>query len=244
MKPPGPHRDTPDPLAISLPSGSRAIPHIGQASDELSDINSPTFFGSMCCLVRSNTNPRFLGLVTAGHVFTYGEFYDYGGVVGNNDRRSVLINGAPAGHLYLQQMGPDRDIAVALLLPPSDVLQNYISMSHGYYEIGEADLCPETPNLTLSSRGNNTRDGFALDCNVTRPIDYNKSSVRVSNIILAGSTNQPDTSHSLSVPGDSGGCVVHKTTGRLVGLILGGDDHFTFVLPIKKVLDEFDLKPF
>ncbi|MGL1147973.1 hypothetical protein ACSTLC_24595, partial [Vibrio parahaemolyticus] len=33
-----------------------AAPHIGQATDELSDSNSPNYYGSICCLVESTTN--------------------------------------------------------------------------------------------------------------------------------------------------------------------------------------------
>ncbi|MFX6036218.1 hypothetical protein ABTE74_22795, partial [Acinetobacter baumannii] len=62
------------------------------------------------------------------------------------------------------------------------------------------------------------------------------------NIISIGSTNDRTTSQSVSVGGDSGSCVYHKASGKLIGLLLGGNNKFTFVLPIQETLNSFNFK--
>lgn len=102
------------PTEVITGSG-KGIPHVGQAGDELSDSNSPTYYGSVCCLVSSVTNPDFKGLVTSGHVFTYGDFRDYGGVLRATQRRQALLNGNPSAQLFFQQMKFNQDLAIVEL---------------------------------------------------------------------------------------------------------------------------------
>ncbi|MFK5004638.1 hypothetical protein, partial [Klebsiella pneumoniae] len=79
-----------------------------------------------------------------------------------------------------------------------------------------------SPNVTIASRQNNKRDAFILDLNVSFEIKYSNTPRYVRNIILIGSTNDRTTSQSVSVGGDSGSCVYHKASGKLIGLLLGG----------------------
>lgn len=219
-----------------------AIPHIGQATDELSDSNSPNYFGSICCIVESTTNNNFKGVVTAGHIFTYGDYYNYGGVLGQNQKRNVLLNGNPKARLFFQQMRFNQDIAIAELTDKSNYLNNYISFNKGFYEVSESDFSSATPNVTIASRQNNKRDAFILDFNVSLELKYFNSPRYVRNIILIGSTNDRTTSKTVSVGGDSGSCVYHKATGKLIGLLLGGNNKFSFALPIQETLDSFNFK--
>jgi hypothetical protein len=81
-----------------------------------------------------------------------------------------------------------------------------------------------------------------LDFNVSFEIKYFNSPKYVRNIILIGNTNDRATSQTVSVGGDSGSCVYHKETGRLIGLLLGGNKKFSFVLPIQETLNSFNFK--
>jgi|694.fasta_scaffold116733_2 hypothetical protein len=217
-------------------------PHIGQSTDELSDSNSPNYFGSICCIVDSTTNPNFKGVVTAGHVFTYGDFYNYGGVLGQNQKRDGLINGNPKSQLFFQQMKFNQDIAITEINDKTNLLDNYISFAKGFYQVSESDFNSNIPNVTIASRQNNVRDAYILDFNVSFEIKYFNSPKYVRNIILIGNTNDRATSQTVSVGGDSGSCVYHKETGRLIGLLLGGNKKFSFVLPIQETLNSFNFK--
>lgn len=229
------------PTEIISDSGE-GTPHIGQATDELSDSNSPNYFGSICCIVDSTTNPNFKGVVTAGHVFTYGDFYNYGGVLRQNQKRDGLINGNPKSQLFFQQMKFNQDIAIAEVTDKTNLNDNYISFAKGFYQVSESDFNSNIPNVTIASRQNNIRDAYILDFNVSFEIKYFNSPRYVRNIILIGSTNDRATSQTVSVGGDSGSCVYHKETGRLVGLLLGGNNKFSFILPIQETLNSFNFK--
>jgi hypothetical protein len=98
-----------------ISDSGEGTPHIGQVADELSDSNSPKYYGSICCIVESATNANFKGVVTSGHVFTYGDFYNYGGVLGQNQKRDALVNDNPTAKLFFQQMRFNQDIATTLL---------------------------------------------------------------------------------------------------------------------------------
>ncbi|MFX4914289.1 hypothetical protein ABTC20_18940, partial [Acinetobacter baumannii] len=91
--------------------------------------NSPNYYGSICCLVESTTNKDFTGVVTAGHVFTYGDYLNYGGVLGQTQKRIALINDSPKAELYFQQMKFDQDIAIAELTDKTNLRENYISFN-------------------------------------------------------------------------------------------------------------------
>lgn len=220
-----------------------AKPHIGQATDELCDSNSPKYYGSICCLVESSTNKNFKGVVSAGHIFTYGDYFNYGGVLGQNQKRDVLINGNSNAKLFFQQMKFNQDIAIAELTDQSDLLDNYISFITGFYDVSESDLNSVSPNVTIASRQNNKRDAYILDFSVSFEIKYFNSPRYVRNIILIGSTNDRTTSQTVSIGGDSGSPVYHKSTGKLIGLLLGGNNKFSFVLPIQETLNSFNFKP-
>jgi len=217
------------------------IPHIGQATDELSDTNNPNFVGSICCIVDSATNPNFKGIVTSGHVFTKGDFINYGGVLGQNKRRDTLINGFPKAKLFFQQMKYNQDIAITELIDKSNLLNNYISFAKGFYNVSDTDFNSNVPNVTIASRQNKIRDAYILDFNVSFEIYY-KSPKNIRNIILIGSTNDRATSQTVSTEGDSGSCVYHKETGRLIGMLLGGNKKFSFVLPLQETLKSFNFK--
>jgi hypothetical protein len=230
------------PTEIVAESG-RGRPQIGQATDELSDSNSPDFYGSICCIVESTTNPDFRGVVTSGHVFTYGDYYNYGGVLSPNNRRDVRINNIPNARLFFQQMIFNQDIAIAEIIEKSNMLNNYTSFSNGYYIVSESDYNSKAPNATVLSRQNNRRDAFILDFNVTFEINYFNSARYIRNIVLIGSTNDRNTSQTVSHGGDSGSCVYHKASGKLIGMLLGGNNKFSFVLPLQETLSSFNFKP-
>ncbi|MCD6067905.1 MAG: hypothetical protein K0S33_2731 [Bacteroidetes bacterium] len=240
-------------LEVMLPDGSsikvkteivtgmgEAIPHIGQATDELSDSVSSNYMGTICCLVSPRDNPEFVGVVTSGHIFTHGKCIDYGGILSEEQKRNVLINFEPKATLLFQQMQFNQDLAIAELTNKSNLLKNYISFSKGQYIISDDDLHSPEPNVTIVSRRNNKRDAYILDYNVSFEISYTNISKELSNIILIGTNNDRQKSKGISVGGDSGSAVYHKKTGKLIGMLLGGNDKFSFVLPVHPTLDSFN----
>lgn len=234
-----------------IPGAGEGTPHIGearlndavgQATDELSDSYSPNYYGSVCCLVGSTTNPNFKGLVTSGHVFTYGDFRDYGGVLGQDQTREGLLNGMPSTRLFFQQMKFNQDLAITELTDKAQIPNDYLSFAGGFYEVSESDLHTENPNITIASRQNHIRAAYILDFDVSFEIKYFNTPRYIRNIILIGSTRDRATSQTVSSGGDSGSCVYHTESGKLIGMLLGGNAKFSFVLPLQDTLHSFNFK--
>lgn len=219
-------------------------PHIGQLTNNISNEITPQFLGSICCFVESNDKPDFKGLITAGHVFTNGKFIDFDGFVRSNRTYESLCNGSLIGNLYFQQMLPHQDLAIVQLNENASIGSNMMTFPNGFYQVSPNDLNTPEENVTILSKDNNERDAFILGINISRRIYYTGTQKIMRNIILIGSDTDKDKSTTLSVPGDSGSCVYHKESKKLIGILMGGDDKFSFVLPIEYTLtsNNFTLK--
>lgn len=220
--------------------------HISQGGDVISSGNSIDYKGSICCLVTSSQNSAFTGALTSAHIYTDGNKADYDGLLTGNQQGQAIISGKNSGSWYLQVMDDSQDLAVAQLnsVPAPDA--NYRSFSCGYYLVTDADVQTSIQNVTVISQSNPTgADGFIIDYGVDFPVPYSNSTPgntpSIENIILIGKKNDRDHSTTLTTGGDSGGCVFHKATGRLVGMVLGGTDKFTFVLPVQDTLNKYNL---
>jgi hypothetical protein len=245
----------PTELTVPLPDGSETVIkteivagmgearlQLGQSTTKISDSGAVEYYGSMCCLVESITVPGFIGAVTSGHVMTHGAFSDYGGVLAGEQQRSALIDGQPDANWYFQKMRYNQDLAIARIYGENLIGNDYISFAAGYYDIEDKDISTPEPNITIASRNNNVRDAFILDYNVSLEINYNMP-VLMRNLIFIGTVDNRNESQSISQVGDSGSCVYHKETNKLIGMLLGGNDKFSFVLPLRETLESFNFKP-
>jgi len=227
----------------TITNSGPGVVHIGQATDQLSDSKNSEGFASFCALVKNSDNPDLKFLVTAGHNFTKGNFKSMGGFVFGDNHRDVLINGIPNGKLIYQRMNFLQDLALVELKEPNDLFENYISFNNGYRDLSITDIKTHQPNITIASRkneernGSNIRDAYILDHNIEFNIEYNGEQVRMLNVILIGDSNDPQTSRMVSVRGDSGSCVFTKNTKELIGILVGGKGKFSYVLPIKEILE-------
>jgi hypothetical protein len=205
-----------------IPNTDPATPHIGQATDELSDSDNPGGFGSICCIVSSTDNPNSNFVVTAGHNFTKGKYKSMKGFVFGNDQRNVLINGVVKGKLYYQRMHFTQDLAIVRLTNNRNLKKDYISFEAGFHQLDAHDIKTAAPNITIASRvnsdrlGSNVRDAFILDHNIPFDIMYDGEKKRMQNVILIGNSNDPLTSKEISLRGDSGSCVFHKDSKKLI----------------------------
>lgn len=222
--------------------------HIGQATDEINDSINANGFASFCVLISNMDNPDLRFLVTAGHNFTNGNFKSMGGFVYDDERREVLINNQKKGTLFYQRMHFNQDLAIVKLAETENLLENYISFKNGYKELSIDDVTTDAPNVTIASRKNenrtgpNIRDAFVLDINIPFDIMYNGEKRRFQNVILIGNTNKRENSKEVSIRGDSGSCVYCNKTKRLIGILIGGNGKYSFVLPIKEVLETNNFK--
>lgn len=160
----------------------------------------------------------------------------------DGERTNVQIAGVEAGVWHFQMIDDvqNQDLAIAQLNPdfkPS----NFTSFKNGgYYQVNHKDVLQT--KVILNSAMRKQRNGFILDYNVPQDLPYDDDVTKqFTNVILIGSSNDRENSHPVSEDGDSGGSVyVNDGTGdKLIGLILGSDQKYTFVLPVQDTLSSF-----
>ncbi len=225
-----------------IDSAGPGRPQIGQATDEVSDNRYPSYYGSICCLVESTDNPDLKGAVTAGHIFTHGDYFNYKGWVSGHNQHDALIRNIPKGKLHFQQMTYNRDVAIVELASHTDLFDGYMAFNDSFHEVSDEDLMTEQPNVRIISRRNKQRDGYILDYNFAVDIHYQNTTKYIRNIILIGSCPDRKSSRTLSEGGDSGSCVFEISSNKLIGILLGGNLRYTFVLPIQHILQENHFK--
>lgn len=213
-----------------------------QLTNDICNESTSNFLGSICCLVQSTLNPSIQGLVTSGHVFTNGAFINFDGFVSSDQAFTALSNGNSIGELYFQQMSANQDLAVIQLTTPNTVASTIKNFPLGYYPVSTSDLNSSEANVTILSKNNNQRDAFIVGINVSVNINYGSISKIMRNVILIGSSPDQSQSTTVSTSGDSGSCVYHKSSEKLIGMLLGGDDKYSFVLPIDQTLTENNFK--
>ncbi len=198
-----------------------------------------TFKGSICCMARTFGGKQVL--VSSGHVYTNGNLEDHRGWLATARMQDVRLNGViPIGKWAFQQITPVQDIAfIELNDQIEDIRVKSFADSGGYFDTSDESVKRE--EVILLSNVEGERNGYILDHRMAWPVNYADNIQHKSNIINIGSTRDRSTSKTLSRRGDSGGVAIHKNSGRLVGIILGGNDRFTWVLPIRETLENNNL---
>lgn len=217
-------------------------PHIAQLSNNIADNNTPQFLGSICCLVESSLNSNIQGVLTSGHIFTNGKFIDFDGFVNSNQAVDSVSNGNSIGELYFQQMIPNQDLAIVKVNNTTTIPLELMKFPTGFYNVSQSDLNSISKNVTILSKDNNQRDAFIVDINVSMRLYYVGTQKIMRNIILIGSDKDKNKSTTVSVGGDSGSCVYHKQSKKMIGMLLGGNDKFSFVLPFEQTLYDNNFK--
>jgi hypothetical protein len=239
----------PDKLKVKMPDGSiKTIAteiikdvgegriHFSQQNSNVADINSQDYTGSICCALQTPRDENFLGIVTAAHIYTQGRYDENGnGFFKLSNHPNVLINGITSGKWFYKSLTYSQDMAIIQLEPGQRLSKNYKSFSNQFYKINDYDIKSTEPNVTLISK-NKIKDAYILDYGIRKDVRYNNGMFNKNNVILIGTTNNRNNSKPVSDFGDSGGCVIKKGTNKLIGILLGSDDMFSFVLPIAETL--------
>jgi hypothetical protein len=230
----------PDKLEVKMPDGNvntigtEIVMGVGSGKIQVSQnsvVDTGDCKGSVCCVV--DTNQGFNAIITAGHVYSKAKRYNCGGKIPTNKQTPVNIDNN-IGNWFFQFINYKNDIALASL-PDSTKLINYISFKNKTcYQITDADI--KKTQVKLVSHMSGERTGYILDYNTCWDVEYSNTIESKNNIIVIGSTNERISSKTVSLSGDSGGCVYEPITGNLIGLILGGNDLFTWVLPFDEIL--------
>lgn len=212
--------------------------HLSQL-DTVSEVGFPLDIGSICCIVQSKRNPDFLGIVTAAHVYTKGEFLTNNNTFLDASLQSkVEFNGVVQGKWFYKQLLDNQDLIV-VQMDSGITVDNFdqpIRFNDQYYSVSDADI--GNTEVTIQAR-NQQYKAFILDHNVQKyPIRYGNGTFEKNDLILIGNDRNRQNAKPVSQPGDSGAGVYVEVDGQkqLVGILLGSDVNFTFVLPVKDTL--------
>lgn len=244
--------DIPDKLEVRMPDGTlkviatEIVKDLGTGTLHANQFDKVTTYdnleaGSICCVVKTSNGKQ--ALVTSGHVYSKNTSNDGGGYL--NTYENALLNGSTIlGKWLFQRINSTEDIALIELNENNNDIKYHEFATKGVYKVTQDDVCKDNiKNATLISNISGSRDGYILDYNTSWSIPYSDGNQLKSNIILIGSSSNRQDSTNVSKKGDSGGCVYHKKTGALIGIILGANSKFTWVLPIKDTIEywEFEL---
>lgn len=240
--------ELPDKLEVKMPDGMiRTIPteiikDVGSGSisvNQKDEISNGKFHGSVCCIVDTGND---LKLATAGHVFSEGRSTDFGGELAIELQTQAKINKFVIGNWFFQVINSRNDVALASI---DNFMEDNGCISFrdkDHYEVKDQDVRKTKVKVISNVSNPKTRDAYILDYNTVWGVKYNNEKIIKSNIIVIGNSTDRNKSGTVSQGGDSGGCVYEPISGNLVGLILGGNSRFTWVLPLKEIFDEYNYK--
>jgi len=197
--------------------------------------------GSIGAMVSSDDIDGFRGVLTSGHIQSNGTSFSLGHICAGTERADVLINGGKVAEWHFQLISTVQDLAIAQL-DDTYAVDDYISFND-YYHLSSGDI--KQTQVNLESKISGSRIGFIIDYNFPVDMPYNDGKhVAFTNVILIGNSKNPDNSKPVSQDGDSGGAVYVNSDGqnKLVGLILGRDLKFTYVLPVQDTLNAWNFK--
>jgi hypothetical protein len=224
--------ETPIPVEIIAEVGGGEI-HLGQQDR----ITAPSP-GSICCLVTKDGKTL---IATAGHVYSRGKSTDYGGELDISEQLPFEINGVATGKWIFQLINYKNDIAIGVIDDFKTDEACLCFKEKGHYSVTDNDVLTATKvKLVSGASSQKVREGYILDYNTAWDVPYKDKKSSKNKIILIGSTPDRVTSRRVSEPGDSGGLVYEPASGNLIGMILGGNEKFTWVLPMKEVLEKFN----
>jgi hypothetical protein len=232
----------PDKLEVKMPNGVKTIgteivKNVGAGKIHVSQksiVDTGSCKGSVCCLV--DTNQGFNAVVTAGHVYSNDTSVNHGGELNNTEQTEVNIDNQ-TGKWIFQLINYKNDVALISVEKGIDYSDYVTFKGKKHYQVSDHDI--KNTQVNLISNVSGKRIGYILDYFTTWDVGYDDKVLSKNNIILIGSTNNRDTSKSVTLPGDSGGCVYEPKSGNLVGIILGGNNSFTWVLPLQEVFEQF-----
>lgn len=239
----------PDRLEVKMPDGktntisTEIVKGVGGGGIQINqkdEIRNGKDYGSICCIVETEDGSK--KVVTAGHVFSGGNFKNYGGELDIPDRSPSQINRIKIGNWFFQIIDYKTDVAISSIdnwIPDKSCI-SFEGKDH--YEVRDADIRKTKVKVISNISKPKERIAYILDYNTSWDIKYNDQKVTKNKIILIGNSRDRIKSEAVSQPGDSGGCVYEPETGNLVGLILGGNSMFTWVLSLKEVFETYNYK--
>jgi hypothetical protein len=235
------HTGKPDPVIIYVDYITGVnVPKVNgstYAGGPIANSNTPTYKGTVCCRLQGKKNGAF-SLLTCSHVMNNGSASNDAGPLQQPQPA------APFGTWAWGMRTADMDAAL-IAISPSDQFTYPNSALAGRVprDLTSADML--TTSIFMAGRDINTDQlktvqGKITNYNSVFPIDigYSGGNEAISNLIvlsIVSAAGDNITYQSLSVEGDSG-ALVYDGSYNPIGMVIAGNDQFTYAIPLNTVL--------
>jgi hypothetical protein len=214
-----------------IPNFKNAKPHTGRGATIVND-QSTDYMGTLGCVVTDSSSSSYA--LTCNHVLTDGSFESPGSI---GDQADELAGGGTQriGAWAAGIMNGQVDAALIKLDAGVPVQPNGLSTT--VYPASDNDSGVTGVALTGALSGQVA--GYIIHVNQPFDIDYTNQSVNMTGLISLSRDVHSNNFTTLTQEGDSGSAVYHAVNKQLVGIVVGGNAQFTFVIPMQQVLSSF-----
>jgi hypothetical protein len=202
--------------------------------DMLFNTITPGLIGTVGCIVQ-NTSSQFFA-ITCNHVMTGKKFQNAAspGQKADERRGATVI---PLGPWVAGKMNTTIDAAVIGVANSASVMPNGLA-STVTYTVKDAD-CGVT-RVTLKGAVSLAQTAFVIHKGQSMPVAYSNQQVTLNGLITLSASNIATNFSPVTRDGDSGALVSHADNKQPVGIVLGANGQFTFVMPIDSVISAFE----
>ena len=202
--------------------------------DMLFNTVTPGLVGTVGCIVQ-NTSSQFFAL-TCNHVMTGKKFQNAASPGQKADeRRGASVT--PLGPWLAGKMNTTIDAALIGVANSASVTPNGLA-STSTYTIKDADC--GVAQMTLKGAISLDQTAFVIHKGQSMPVAYSNQQVTVNGLITLSASNIATNFSPVTRDGDSGALVFHAEKKQPVGIVLGANGQFTFVMPIDSIVSAFE----
>lgn len=181
-------------------------------------------------------------LLTCSHVMNDGSSIAEQGEVFDSQAVNVVETNNPQqiiGTHHYELCTNRYDIAlIKLTLDLTNRITNTKTLNKEYYLPNSTDESNRT-RVVMRGGSSGRKTGVIKNVGVDYEIDYDGTTIKAKDLIVISKWSTAKGWQTLSKSGDSGG-IVYTTDLKPIGIVIAGNDHFTFVQPIDRILEKTD----
>jgi len=210
-----------------------AKPHVGRGHFIAND-NTRAFLGTACCILEGD-DPDHRYLLTCNHVLTAGKFEDSSKPKQKAVRFFSGNEYDEVGNWEFGRMNELVDAAVIDIEKTERIEPNDIDST--IYNVTEDDF--SLTEVELKGAFSKTQRAFIIHSDQSVDIDYKNETVTMTGLITISTNLDHFNFNPPTRKGDSGALVYHLNTRQPIGMVVGANTQFSFVIPISVILNAF-----
>jgi hypothetical protein len=193
----------------------------------------PALIGTLGCIVQSTSSG--VCALTCNHVMT-GKAFQNSATPGQIADERLGGASVPLGPWISGKMNTSIDVAVIGVTNAASVKPNGLA-STTPITVQDAD-CGVT-QVSLQGAVSHQRAGFIIHKGQSMPVNYAGQQVTLTGLVTLSAGNSVSNFSPVTQDGDSGALVFDAAKRQPIGLVLGANLQFTYVMPIGSILSAF-----